>query len=94
MSCFAKSFLAGLLLTAASAAPAAAPANRPPPGEYLPPTLSWLRNVEAVQMLAAILSGDPPASGDMGWFHPGQSRYSLKWLAEHGPRPRRRRQPE
>ncbi|HTU22236.1 MAG TPA: hypothetical protein VMG10_29630 [Gemmataceae bacterium] len=60
----------------------AAPAKTPPPHEYLPPTLSWLREVEAVQMLAAILSGTPPASGNMGWFHPGQSQYGLKWLVE------------
>ena len=53
-----------------------------PPREYLPPTLSWLREVEAVQMLAAILSGTPPASGNMGWFHPGQSQYGLKWLVQ------------
>lgn len=60
----------------------AAPPKNAPPREYLPPTLSWMREVEAVQMLAAILSGTPPASGNMGWFHPGQSQYGLKWLAE------------
>jgi hypothetical protein len=53
-----------------------------PPRDYLPPTLSWLREVEAAQMLGAILSGTPPASGDMGWFHPGQSQYGLKWLVQ------------
>jgi hypothetical protein len=77
MSRFAMSLGAALML--AAAAEAAPP--RQLPREYLPPALSWLRNVEGVQMLAAILSGEPPASGDMGWFHPGQSRYSLKWLA-------------
>ncbi len=56
------------------------PAKKSAPREYLPPTLSWLRQVEAAQMLAAILSGTPPASADMGWFHPGQSQYGLKWL--------------
>lgn len=50
------------------------------PRDYLPPALGWMRNVEAVQMLSAILSGQPPASGNMGWFHPGQSQYSQKWL--------------
>jgi hypothetical protein len=59
----------------------AAPPKKPP-REYLPPTLSWLREVEAVQMVAAILSGTPPTSGNMGWFHPGQSHYGLKWLVE------------
>jgi Ca2+-binding EF-hand superfamily protein len=61
---------------------AATPAKKAPPREYLPPTLSWLRQVEAMQMLGAILSGTPPASGDMGWFHPGQSQYGWKWLVE------------
>lgn len=60
----------------------AAPPKKSPPREYLPPTLSWLRQVEAVQMLTAILSGTPPASGNMGWFHPGQSTYSLNWLLQ------------
>jgi len=71
----------GLVLTAAvSEAGAAPPAKKPAKREYLPPALSWLREVEAVQMFAAILSGTPPSSGDMGWFHPGQSVYSQKWL--------------
>jgi len=33
-------------------------------------------------MLGALVTGNPPSSGDMGWFHPGQSRYSRKWLLE------------
>jgi hypothetical protein len=48
----------------------------------LPPTLSWLREVESVQMIAALISGTPPASGGIGWFHPGQSTYGLKWFVE------------
>ncbi|SRR5579871_1587086 len=52
------------------------------PGDYLPPALSWLREIEGVQMLTAILSGQPPATGNMGWFHPSQSQYALKWLVE------------
>ncbi len=73
--------LFGLVLTAmASEMQAAPPAKKQAQREYLPPALSWLREYEAVQMFAAILSGEPPASGDMGWFHPGQSVYSLKWL--------------
>jgi hypothetical protein len=73
----------GLLLTAVvGEVQAAPPAKKPAKREYLPPALSWLRNVESVQMFAAILSGNPPSSGDMGWFHPGQSAYSLKWLVE------------
>jgi hypothetical protein len=70
------------LLAVLTGAPviAAPPPKQSPPREYLPPTLSWLKRIEAVQMLAAIASGTPPSSGEMGWFHPGQSCYSLKWL--------------
>jgi hypothetical protein len=80
--------LAGLAL--AGSAGAAPPAKKPPakgaaakgqaPREFLPPTLSWLRQVEGAQMLGAILSGNPP-SGDNAWFHPGQTRYGWRWLA-------------
>jgi hypothetical protein len=83
MSPVAKYLLAGVMASVASGTGwAAAPDKNVPPREYLPPTLSWMRQFEAVQMLSAILSGTPPASGDMGWFHPGQSRYGLKWLIE------------
>lgn len=82
MSFFRCSLAASFLLAAATTAGRAAPPNQPPPREFLPPTLSWLRQVEAAQMLGAIASGQPPSSGDMGWFHPGQSAYSLQWLAE------------
>ncbi len=82
MSLFVKHAVAGLALLASfRSLPAASPKNLSP-REYLPPTLSWLREVESVQMLAAILGGTPPASGGMGWFHPGQSVYGLKWLVE------------
>ncbi|MGH6991437.1 MAG: hypothetical protein ACREE3_16180, partial [Stellaceae bacterium] len=74
--------VSGLLVAASMTAGSAAPPRKSPPREYLPPTLSWLRQVEAAQMLAAILSGAPPASGDMGWFHPGQSQYGWKWLLQ------------
>jgi hypothetical protein len=60
----------------------AAPPKKAPTRELLPPALSWMRQIEGVQMLTAILSGQPPASGNMGWFHPGQSQYALKWLVE------------
>jgi hypothetical protein len=78
----ACSILAGLALTIAVGILPAATPKKAAPRELLPPTLSWLRNVEAAQMLGAIVSGTPPESGDMGWFHPGQSQYSLKWLLE------------
>src|SRR5690348_8361349 len=61
---------------------AAPPPKKGPPRDYLPPALSWMRNVEAVQMLAAIASGQPPDSGNVAWFHPGQSQYTRKWLVE------------
>jgi alkylhydroperoxidase family enzyme len=39
---------------------------------------------EAAEMLIAILKGSQMGPGD-GWFHPGQSRYGWKWLADkHG----------
>jgi alkylhydroperoxidase family enzyme len=42
---------------------------------------------EAAEMLIAILKGSQMGPSD-GWFHPGQSRYGWKWLAEkHGVRP-------
>ncbi|HEY7309031.1 MAG TPA: hypothetical protein VH643_06640 [Gemmataceae bacterium] len=82
MSFFARCLGACLLLAVAISASRAAPPKKAAPREFLPPTLSWLRQVEAAQMLGAIASGQPPSSGDMGWFHPGQSAYGLKWLAE------------
>jgi hypothetical protein len=36
---------------------------------------------EAVEMILAILSGSGAGPGS-GWFHPSQSRYDWKWLAE------------
>jgi thiol-disulfide isomerase/thioredoxin len=39
---------------------------------------------EATEMLVAIARGSRMGPGE-GWFHPGQSRYSWKWLAnQHG----------
>jgi AhpC/TSA family/EF hand len=69
--------------------PAAKPYNLFPPyilepGYYaglLDKGADRLKKVEAIEMLSAIVAG-----GDMGpnsaWFHPAQSRYSWKWLAE------------
>lgn len=83
MFLFARGILAGLLLIAVVGSGwSAAPTKKLRQHGNLPPTLNWLRNVEAVQMLGAIVSGNPPSSGDMGWFHPGQSQYSRKWLVE------------
>jgi Ca2+-binding EF-hand superfamily protein len=82
MSFIPRCLVAGAILALAGASGSAAPPKKSPPREYLPPTLSWLREVESVQMLTAILSGTPPASGNMGWFHPGQSEHGLKWLLQ------------
>jgi hypothetical protein len=82
MSFFTKTLVACLLLSVAASTGWSDPPKKPPQREFLPPTLSWLRNVEAAQMLGAIVSGTPPSSGEMGWFHPGQGKYSLKWLLE------------
>jgi hypothetical protein len=41
-----------------------------------------LQPVEAVEMVTAILTGSDMGPGE-GWFHPGQGRYSWKWLADH-----------
>jgi hypothetical protein len=45
------------------------------------PALDQLRRTEFAEMLVAILKGDPPVAG-FGWFHPGQSAYGWKWLAD------------
>jgi hypothetical protein len=76
--------LSALPLSLSAIGRAAEPPPRPvPPGqqEFLPPTLAWLRQVEAVQMLGTIVSGTPLMSGDVAWFHPGQSAYDWRWLA-------------
>jgi hypothetical protein len=39
------------------------------------------RMPEAAEMLTAIAKGSKMGAGE-GWFHPAQSRYSWKWLAE------------
>src|SRR3954452_87847 len=36
---------------------------------------------EAAEMLIAIAKGSRMGPGE-GWFHPGQSRYGWKWLAD------------
>ncbi len=40
-----------------------------------------LKEREGVQMLLCVLQGSQMGPGE-GWFHPGQSRYDWKWLAE------------
>ena len=59
----------------------AAPAGAAEPRGRLLPALDKLRRTEFAEMLVAILKGDPPVAG-FGWFHPGQSAYGWKWLAD------------
>ena len=67
--------LAAVVLFAGRVA-AAAPAKPAP----LSAVIDALNRVEAVEMLGAILRGDPIGSGT-AWFHPAQSEYDWKWLA-------------
>jgi hypothetical protein len=41
-----------------------------------------VRRLEFVEMLTAMLSGSGTGPGE-GWFHPAQSRYGWRWLADH-----------
>jgi hypothetical protein len=66
------------------------PKPAPPPRGWLDPLryrdlaargLDSVRHVEAVEMFTAIAGGSQMGPGE-GWFHPSQSRYSWKWLAD------------
>jgi hypothetical protein len=67
--------LATLLLAAGGATGAAEPAREKPS------LLASARRMEGVEMLTAILRREPVEPGH-AWFHPAQSRYGWKWLAE------------
>lgn len=43
--------------------------------------LSLIRDREFLQMVTAVMDGSQMGPGD-GWFHPSQTRYGWKWLAE------------
>jgi Ca2+-binding EF-hand superfamily protein len=73
--------LAGLVLTGAAQAAPKGPPRPASAWDSVPPCVGWVRHFEFVEMLSALLSGDPPDAG-FGWFHPGQSRYSWDWLAK------------
>jgi hypothetical protein len=72
-----------------------APANAVGPGPRSPRTFLGLYNLprlfihdihypEIMQMLWAVAHGSQMGPGE-GWFHPGTSRYTWKWLADrHG----------
>jgi hypothetical protein len=60
----------------------AAAAGAAEPAKEKPTPLEALRRLEGVEILSAILGGEPPGPGH-GWFHTSQSVYSWKWLAEH-----------
>jgi EF hand len=74
---FRVHILATLLLATLAATGGAAE-----PAREKPSLIQSVRRLEFVEMLSAILSG-APMDGDSGWFHPVQSRYSWKWLADH-----------
>jgi hypothetical protein len=73
--------LAGAVLAGAGRAGPPGPPAAKGLGDYLPPSVGWVGRLEFVEMLSAILKGDPP-DADFGWFHPSQSRHDWKWLAE------------
>jgi hypothetical protein len=74
-----RGLLTGMALV--GAAPGLAKDYRPTSwAGYLPPTVTWVGRLEGIEMLSAILGGDPPDAG-FGWFHPGRSRYGWAWLA-------------
>jgi hypothetical protein len=66
------SLLTPVLLGGAASA-ASGPAQPKKPAKPRPP--------EALEMFVGILKGNGAGPG-AGWFHPGQSRYDWKWLAE------------
>jgi hypothetical protein len=78
-----------LLVSAASPATAAEPRGLFPryvlePGYYaglLGKGAERLTRLEAAEMVSAILRGGDMGPND-GWFHPSQSRYGWKWLAQ------------
>lgn len=52
------------------------------PAREKPSPIAAIRRLEFVEMLTAILNDEPIDSGK-AWFHPSQSRYGWKWLADH-----------
>ncbi len=70
-----------MILPLALLAAAAAPAGAAESAGRVVPTLDKLRRTEFAEMLVAILKGEPPVAG-FGWFHPSQSAYGWKWLAD------------
>jgi Ca2+-binding EF-hand superfamily protein len=52
------------------------------PAREKPSPIASIRRLEFVEMLSAILNDEPIDSG-RAWFHPAQSRYGWRWLADH-----------
>ncbi len=71
--------LAALAVLVLAACPAAA--ETPASPSRLSDVADALGHIEAVEMFTAILRGEPVGPG-AGWFHPAQSRYDWKWLAD------------
>ena len=72
---FLAAALAAVTLTAGGAAAA------PPESPRKPSLIESVRRLEFTEMLSAVLNDEPIESGH-AWFHPSQSRYDWKWLAE------------
>ncbi len=69
-----------LTVLAVGALTAGQAAAAPPADPPLTALSQAVGRVEAVQMLSAILRGEPVGHGT-GWFHPAEGRYNWKWLA-------------
>ena len=98
MRSFVILFLGVALVALAGPLISAEPPAARPPGSYETPqvqpdspitlirsslevSVAPMKRLEAIQMVTAVLSGSQMGPGD-GWFHPGQSRYGWKWLAQ------------
>ncbi len=75
-----KTCFAALAVASLAACPVAAEPPADPPRLSLSALIDAVGRVEAVEMLSAILRGDPIGPGT-AWFHPAQSVYDWKWLA-------------
>lgn len=75
---FPVSLIGGIILAANLQAAPQRP--RPDWAASLVPEARLLYRLEFVQMVTAIVSGDPPDAG-FGWFHGCQTCYGWQWLA-------------
>jgi Ca2+-binding EF-hand superfamily protein len=69
------------ILATLSLATLAATGGAAEPAREKPAPIASIRRLEFVEMLSAILNDEPMDAGH-AWFHPAQSRYGWKWLAD------------